>query len=172
MDRSTVNNKETDNQKLDYIERTKSTNARRINGMIKMLSDNKIDKGQISDGYHTFDELYEHRIELFISMCQLHLITERLHHLYTGKKWDSLNVWRSRLHSDGSKIDGWFVLGMYTEPGEQITYHLPNKYWDRCNLASSDDPYEEPVKRIATLERAPEFDGHTSQDVLERLRAL
>ena len=30
-----------------------------------------IKNGDISDGYHTFDELYEHRIALFITLARL-----------------------------------------------------------------------------------------------------
>ena len=104
--------------------------------------------GTISDGYHTFDELYEHRIVLFIQLCS----------------WIKSNglgpyVWKSLLHSDGSKFDGWFVAGIGTLPGHQMTYHLPLSKWDEC-----DD--------LTELPRAPEWDGHTPADVLERLRKL
>jgi hypothetical protein len=100
----------------------------------------------VSDGYHTFDELYDHRITLYIALCAL---VER----------HSVGVWRSELHSDGSRLEGWFVLGICAEPGQQITYHLPMARWAETNFAP-------------TLERAPEFDGHTSADVLERLKRL
>lgn len=98
-----------------------------------------IDTNEISDGYHTFGELYEHRIELFLALCRL-----------VGKY-----AWKSRYHSDGTRIDGWFICGIYTAPGRQITYHLPDRKWGdtECRL----------------LERAPEFDGHTAEDVLRRL---
>lgn len=66
--------------------------------------------------------------------------------------------WRSRLHHDGSAFDGWFIIGIGKEKGEQITYHLPERMWSDCDWAE-------------TLDRAPEWDGHTSADVLERLRA-
>jgi hypothetical protein len=106
-----------------------------------------INMGLISDGYHTFDELYSHRVQLFIALCK--------HLDYSGREWP----WRSKLHSDGSSFEGWFVLGLYKKPGEQITYHLPMSKWDECRFAE-------------TLERAPEWDGHTSADVLERLKTL
>jgi len=105
------------------------------------------DLAEISDGFHTFTELYEHRCTLWIALCRF-TKRERLRH-----------VWRSKLHSDGSGYEGWFLLGMHTRKGEQITYHLPMKDWPRTSFAT-------------TLERAPEFDGHTSQDVLDRLEAL
>lgn len=65
------------------------------------------------DGYHTFGELYEHRITLFITVCML----LRLH--------TNAGVWRSKWHSDGSEYPGWFIMGIGREKGKQITYHLP-----------------------------------------------
>lgn len=29
----------------------------------------KIQNNDISDGYHTFDELYEHRVLLYLNLC-------------------------------------------------------------------------------------------------------
>lgn len=102
--------------------------------------------GNTSDGYHTFNELYEHRITLWIAFCKT--LAE-----------DFANPWRSELHSDGSNLEGWFVLGLNHKPGQQMTYHLPMSRWADCDFAD-------------TLERAPEYDGHTSADVLDRLKRL
>ena len=101
------------------------------------------------DGYHTFDELYEHRIVLWIALCNA---------LGQANHSNDQDVWKSKLHSDGSSFDGWFILGMNKDKGKQITYHIPIKYWEECY-------FEE-------LEKAPEFDGHTSDDVLERIKNL
>jgi hypothetical protein len=30
-----------------------------------------MDTNRISDGYHTFGELYDHRIQLFIALCKM-----------------------------------------------------------------------------------------------------
>lgn len=106
--------------------------------------------GSISDGYHTFDELYAHRAELFITLCRTLILAQPLP-----------ITWRSKLHSDGSSYDGWFILGIGTKPGEQMTYHLPIDRWndtDNCVYI--------------TFNKAPEFDGHTSKDVLERLKGI
>lgn len=111
-----------------------------------------IDKtGLISDGYHTFDELYEHRYTLFIKLC------EKMTCLIYPQ--DGRSVWRSKLHHDGTMFDGWFILGINKKASEQITYHLPISKWDDCSFAE-------------VLEKAPEFDGHTSNDVLDRLLKL
>jgi hypothetical protein len=56
-------------------------------------------------------------------------------------------------------MPGWFILGMFSRKGFQITYHLPEKYWKRLH-------------NVPTLDKAPKFDGHTSKDVIKRLKKL
>lgn len=101
------------------------------------------DPGQVSDGYHTFDELYEHRCLLFAALLSCH----------------NFGGWKSRKHDDGTFMEGWFVAGasLLTVAREKmITYHLPEKHWDLVD--------------VEELERAPKWDGHTSEDVLDRLK--
>ena len=109
-----------------------------------------------SDGYHTFTELYDHRIALWIAVCRLKAEEEIHHNLSTDGPQSIREVWRSKLHSDGTEYEGWFVLGMNKKAGEQMTYHLPIDRWGETEWAE-------------TLEKAPEFDGHTSKDVLTRI---
>lgn len=99
------------------------------------------DKGKISDGYHTFDELYEHRHALFISLM-----------LDNPEK-----SWRAKCNDDGSSYEGWFVAGMILPTGD-ISYHLPLSKWERLDNS-----------KIKTTEKAPKFDGHTSADVIQRI---
>lgn len=113
----------------------------------------------VSDGYHTIEELYDHRITLYIALC-------RMYSQYREPtKWDTKegrqdHVWRSGKHSDGTHYDGWFLLAIGTKPGKQITYHIPISRWNETKFA-------------ATYEKAPvEFDGHTSSDVIARLKNL
>ena len=114
------------------------------------------DTMQVSDGFHTMDELYNHRIELFIALCRLSSPAP----IYVdGKIWMAGSCWRSKLHSDGSNFDGWFILGIGKEKGTQITYHIPMSRWEDTNFAE-------------TLDCAHEYDGHTSVDVLDRLKRL
>lgn len=94
---------------------------------------------EVSDTYHTFSELYGHRILLFISTMKSHKDIS----------------WKSRLHSDGSSFEGWFVAGMHLPSGD-ITYHIPEKFWQM-------------LEDITTKEKAPEWDGHTANDVVIRL---
>ena len=119
----------------------------RINATIKEGCDTNL----ISDGYHTFGDLYAHRVALFIALCK------EIHNNPANQTYN--NVWRTKIHSDGTTWDGWFVLGLNKERGEQITYHLPIKEWETCSFAE-------------TLEKAPEFDNHNSKDVLDRLAKL
>ena len=117
-------------------------------------------KVEISDGYHTFDELYDHRITLYIALCkklQNWLYLPGIRNM--AKDGYDKKVWRSKTHSDGSKYYGWFILGINREKGKQISYHVPLKRWKETDFAQ-------------TLDKAPKFDGHTSQDVLNRLKTL
>lgn len=101
------------------------------------------DKGSISDGYYTFDELYEHRHRLFIALmrCNPEL------------------AWRANNHHDGEGYEGWFIAGMDLPTG-QVSSHLPARLWESLDGVG-----------IRTTNRAPKWDGHTSDDVLERLAA-
>lgn len=65
----------------------------------------EIVENDISDGYHTFNELYEHR-------CLLFLVIARA----CADKF----YWRP-------DFEGWFVL-YWESPEGQISYHIPNKH--------------------------------------------
>lgn len=110
---------------------------------------------QVSDGFHTMDELYEHRIELFIALARIC----RRQELRIGEIPDQPFVWRSRAHDDGEGYMGWYLMGIRNFSGQQMTYHLPDRTWKDTEFAR-------------TLERAPKFDGHKPSDVLERLKTL
>ena len=114
------------------------------------------DVGEVSDGYHTFNELYEHRITLFIALCK------NINEVLKLEKPEKYSVWKSKRHSDGELCFGdgsWFVMGIGIEKGKQITYHLPISNWEKTTFADE-------------LDKAPEFDGHTPKDVLERIKKL
>lgn len=111
------------------------------------------DNNIISDVYHTYGELHQHRIALFIALCKV-LIE------YTGGKYSgSWDIWKSKKHHDGTEFDGWFIAGIGIEKGDQISYHLPVSKWDETDF-------------IKELDKAPEWDGHTSADVLKRISEL
>lgn len=98
------------------------------------------DNKDVSDGHHSFGELYEHRILLFIALMKSH----------PDLSWKSL-----RHHDiDQPMFGDSFIAGMELN-GQQITYHIPISYWQLCD--------------VQCLPRAKPWDGHTSFDTLERL---
>jgi hypothetical protein len=104
------------------------------------------DTGKVSDGYHTFDELYKHRHALFVTLANLITKTKAIASPAGYKSWK---------HDDGSMAyEGWFIAGLNL-PGGQISYHLPAEYWPLVNLPHYDIP--------------PKWDGHTPNDVINRL---
>lgn len=81
----------------------------------RYINDNKskINVGEISDGYHTFDELYYHRMVLFSLICnQNHAV-----------------AWKSCKHHDGTMFDDYFIVGIETAKGD-YTYHYHKDYWE------------------------------------------
>lgn len=106
------------------------------------------EKLEVSDGFHSMDELYEHRHELFIALCR---------QLNAAGGYD---VWRSKLHDDDTMYPGQFVLGIHIEKGKQISYHLPIERWEDTAFVQE------------TRDKAPAWDKHSSQDVLKRLALL
>ena len=95
--------------------------------------------GDLSDGYHTFNELYHHRAVLFSVICDL--MPDK--------------AWKSKLHDTGDMYDGMFIVGIETPQG-QATYHYDvDPYWD--------------MFKVKELEKAPKWDGHTPQDAIERI---
>lgn len=101
------------------------------------------DMGEVSDGYHTFNELYDHRCTLFLGLMMA---------------YPELS-WASTQHHDGSTWEGGFIAGIQT-PAGAVTYHLPSSMWGLAVITNA-----------KVLERAPEWDGHTSADVITRLKA-
>ena len=118
------------------------------------------DLSQVSDGYHTIAELYDHRITLFITLCRMasRLFATPMHD--DTSDIPRYSIWRSKTHGDGDPAyEGWFIMGIGKGRGKQISYHLPLSRWDETDFAE-------------TLDKAPEWDGHTSADVLQRLKDL
>lgn len=103
------------------------------------------DKGNISDGYHTFNELYEYRLLYNASMFN-ELAKQGLY-----------DVHKSKRHSDGEECfgGGWFIVQAQLPTG-QISNHYEMKDWD--------------LFQIPEKEKANIWDGHTPQDVAKRLR--
>ena len=117
-----------------------------VENINKIIQDNidENDIENISDGYHTFKELYEFR----------KLYNAALFHEWAEN--GKVEVYKSKRHFDGEECfgGGWFIV-MIDTPFGQISNHYENKYWDEFHCEEK--------------EIADEWDGHTEKDVLERL---
>lgn len=99
------------------------------------------DIGEISDGYHSFQDLYYHRMILFSVICNT----------YKERSWKS---WK---HHDDTMFDDYFIVGIETDEG-QYTYHYHKDHWDKF--------------KVKELKNAPEYDGHTPDDITRLLSLL
>jgi len=93
----------------------------------------------ITDGYHSFEELYDHRIALFLALC--------------GALDNADVIWKEE-----PDFGDWVCVYLELETG-QISYHLPGKY--RSILESRGYLKAESSEQL--------WDGHTSAKVVERL---
>ena len=106
------------------------------------------DMGEMSDGYHTFNELYEYRM----------LYNAALFNEFA--KQGLYDVHKSRKHSDGEYPFGdsnWFIV-MAELPTGQISNHYEMKDWDKFQI---------PEKPLAN-----KWDEHSPRDVAERLTSF
>lgn len=101
-----------------------------------------------TDGYHTMSELYDHRRALTAALVNTVVSLFGADFDATGK---------SHLHEDGTMFDGYFIVWIQTSMG-LVSYHYGLEYWDQF--------------KCKEFPNAPEYDGHTSQDVIERLLSL
>ena len=90
---------------------------------------------EMSDGYHTFADLYEQRLILSAALAK-----------------NNPHAWKSKRHEDGSVPfgGGWFIMGFDTDEG-CYTYHYELKDWG--------------LFQCKELEKGKPWDGHTSKDV-------
>lgn len=142
---------------MNYLKVTVPSTASRLTNYDNLNIQFRDEGGnlEVSDGYHTMTELYEHRYTLFAALL-------KIYDNYITPLNTRVKCWKSRLHADGNMYDNWFIAGMTIQqingPPKYITYHLPINWWLRID--------------IMELETAPKWDGHTSQDVLKRLMEL
>jgi len=96
----------------------------------------------ISDGYHTFGELYDHRRALTAALMRSNPDIS----------------WRSKAHhpDDNPMFEGgYFIAGMDLPTG-QISYHYKLHHWGDFD-------------GIAEHAFAPKYDGHTPASTVTRL---
>jgi hypothetical protein len=105
------------------------------------------DVGSVSDGFHTFDELYRYRM---------------LYHAWACRAWTEAGypVVKSHRHSNGELCfgGGWFIVTAQLPTG-QVSNHYEDRYWELFTVPST---------RLA-----PGWDGHTPTTAADRIeRAL
>ena len=107
-----------------------------------------VEIGNISDGYHTFSELYDFR-----KMYNAALFNE-------WARQGKYNVHKSTRHFEGDLCfgGGWFIVVAMLPTG-QISNHYEMSEWDLFKC---------PAHKKALFP----FDGHTGEDVLARLATL
>jgi hypothetical protein len=130
---------------------------------IKYLPDDL--KGELSDGYHTFNELYEFRklynAALFNEWANPNTTRRFLDKKemdgigsYTGMLYDVHKSWN---HHDGTPCfgGGWFIVVAMLPTG-QISNHYKADDWE--------------LFKVPAVDKAKyEYDGHTAIDVMKRL---
>jgi hypothetical protein len=96
---------------------------------------------EVSDGHHTFGELYDHRRALTAALA-----AERLD-----------ISWRSQKHhpDDTPMFEGYFIVGIDL-PNGTITYHYKLSHWDDFVVVSE-------------LPHAPKWDGAPPSETVVRL---
>ena len=98
---------------------------------------------EVSDGYHTFTDLYNHRIGLFLLVISL-----------LKKSNKEIKIW----YADSEEIN-WYIVGIDFEDDKKIiSYHVPNnvkEYLDKMN--------------VEYLDKLPPFDGCDSNCNLKRI---
>lgn len=99
----------------------------------------------VSDGYHTFKELYDYR-----------MIYNALWFNELALSHPEYDVHKSWKHSDGENCfgGGWFIV-IAELPTGQISNHYEAQYWDMFKI---------PEKEIAN-----KWDGHTPKQAYERM---
>lgn len=94
----------------------------------------------LSDGFHTFRQLYYQRMMLFATIV----------------KQNKNKAWKSLRHEDGELCfgGGWFIVGVDTPEGS-YTYHYEDNFYSLFDCEE--------------LERGKHWDGHTEKDVTRLL---
>ena len=113
---------------------------KRLQAICEVAGVSEID--DLSDGFHTFRQLYYQRMMLFATIV----------------KQNHDRAWKSLRHEDGELCfgGGWFIVGIDTPEGS-YTYHYEDSYFSLFDCEE--------------LPRAKHWDGHTEKDVT-RLMSL
>lgn len=107
----------------------------------------------ISDDYHTFEELYNYR--MLYHAAWLNVMYENNLN-FGGKHKD--DIYKSTRHETGELcFGGDYFIVVAILPNGQITNHYKLKYWSLFKI---------PIRETKMIP----YDGHTPKDVITRLR--
>lgn len=114
------------------------TERERVKAICEVAGVGEID--DLSDGFHTFRQLYYQRMMLFAAIV----------------KQNKDKAWKSLRHEDGELCfgGGWFIVGIDTPEGS-YTYHYEDNYFSLFDCEE--------------LEYGKHWDGHTEKDVTRLL---
>ena len=138
-----------------------------LNRLIVALKDGGvISTKNISDKWHTFQDLYDHRMAFTIALCNaMHTINI----LEDSAAYDNAVMeefipttycYKSKRHHDNDNdpmFEGSFIV-VIESPQGQISYHYKLAEWDKFRI---EERYEPNV-----------YDGHTPADTIVRLTNL
>ena len=120
-------------------------NIQELNNLIQQEKrEGNISVKEISDGHHTFGELYVNRLILFCTLCNC---------------FPDLS-WKSKKHFDNQNdpmFEGDFIAGINTPEGI-ATYHFKLEYWDYFD--------------VSEIDNAPKYDDYNNEAVLDRILSL
>lgn len=105
----------------------------------------------VSDGHHTFEELYRYRLLYNAAFFNM------LYETYPEGIDGCYKVVKSRRHSDGELCFGdptWFIV-VWESPEGQVSNHYRTEHWD--------------LFKIPEVGYAPKYDGHNAQEAADRL---
>lgn len=134
----------------------------------ELIQSEGVDAYLISDGYHTFRDLYDIRLAynaaLFNEWANQFEDEKKgyvtVDDILESKKKVKYNVHKSWRHHDGELCfgGGWFIVTAQL-PNGQISNHYEGKYWDLFKIPEAD-------KALFP------FDGHNTKQVIDRLIEL
>lgn len=138
---NSMKEKDAKGERYDAFLNGKLSICEELLGCIDSLQQEQVDMGEVSDGYHTFNELYYYRMLYNAAFFNL-----------LPKGW----VHKSKRHHTGEECfgGGWFIV-MANLPTGQVSNHYELKDWD--------------LFKVPEKEFADEWDGHTPQEAADRL---
>ena len=136
---------------IEVEELDMTINQERLNQEIANLKkEGRLSTKGISDTYHTFGDLYDHRMAFNVALT-------RAIDLFKRDDSFDLQTYKSLKHHDGTMFEGMFIV-VIESPIGQISYHYNLEHWDKF--------------KIDVLEKSLPYDGHTPADTIDRLLRL